>query len=134
MATSGCNLYPGPILHCFYFNANNLRCASSVLMMEIPELKSKADQYTEELRNLETSSILDGDQGQKACRAIGQRIFETFKNYPGAGEDHGRQAMRYVCNQLEGADANGNLHAESVRFAWQGIGESANRQKKLRLG
>jgi hypothetical protein len=133
MALPSCGPSQEPILHHFYFDVNNERCVSSVLMMKIPELKDKADQYFKELCDLPLSSILDNDQGQKTCKAIGQKIFETFKNCPGAADDQGKQAMRHILNQLRHCP-DGNLRAESVRLAWEGIGDNANRQKMLRFG
>ena len=89
-----------------------------------PTLTPKEQEYVGKLTALKLDSILDQGPGEKACKALGQEVFDHFKNLPGGSSVKGIAAMKNVCNALWFQGGDGRLRKQYVERAWDGVGDS----------
>lgn len=118
---------PGPVLYCRPFS-----CAiSPIRMMEVPELKERADECFNQLIHLELDAICDRELG--ACRSIGQKLFHAFRSYKNASYLEGEQAMQYLLNKVRLTCPDGDLRVLYIDKTWKGITNDFKPQKISRL-
>ena len=78
-------------------------------------------QYVAELVSLPLHSILERGVGEKDCKALGQEIFDEFKDRAGGDSSAGREAVDRICERLTKMR---RLRKRYVERAWDGIGDS----------
>jgi hypothetical protein len=92
-----------------------------------PTLSPKEQEYFEKLKAFKLDSILDKGAGEKACKDLGQEIFDHFKHQPNGSSFQGRASMQKICNALWFLQSDGSLRKEYVERAWDGVGDSYER-------
>ncbi len=86
--------------------------------------KLSEQQYVDELASIKPlDSILDNGKGEKACKDLGQKIFDEFKTHAGGNSDAGREAVVRICEALTTSCPDGRLRKQYVERAWDDIGD-----------
>jgi hypothetical protein len=96
-------------------NPNFVSAGSTKCSLE--ELK-----YVIKLVSMPLDSIL-GEQ-ESACKALGQEIFDKFKQANGNSTLAGRNAAVNICDALAFCAKDGSLRKRYVESAWDGIGDA----------
>ncbi len=90
----------------------------------IPVLSEKEVEYLNKLIELDLDSILDQGAGEKACKDLGQEIFDHFK-YEANGDSYaGKKALQNIADSLPSKCEDGRLRKEYVARAWDRVGDS----------
>ena len=92
-----------------------------------PTLTPKEQEYVEKLKAFSLNSIIDRGSGEKACKALGQEIFDHFKHLPGGSSASGKAAMQNICNAFWFQGGDGRLRKAFIERAWDGVGDSYER-------
>lgn len=92
---------------------------------KMPSLSASEKEYVEELCSISPlNSILDMGAGESKCKAIGQEIFDKYKQEAGGLTDAGREAVKKICNAILFSASDGSLRKQYVERAWDGIGDN----------
>jgi len=83
------------------------------------DLPAEDREYVKMLSALSIDSILDMGDAEKACKALGQEIFDKHKKAAGGKTEAGKAAVVRICNALKG------VRKQHVERAWDGIGDEA---------
>ena len=92
---------------------------------EGPTLTSSEQVYVSKLCSLPLDSILDMKEGEKACKTIGQEIFDKFKKEAGGKTSAGKEAVQKICDAISFLALDGKLRRQYIDRAWQGIGDQS---------
>lgn len=80
--------------------------------------------YAEALASImPLDSILDNGEGQKKCKAIGQKAFDEFKKNANGNTWTAKEAVQNICDSLVSFATDGKLRKQYVERAWDGIGD-----------
>lgn len=91
------------------------------------ELTEEEYRYLKMILAIPVFSILDEGQGQKACKKLGQRIFDEYKGSADGCSFHGKAGAMKICNAIAryGVGFGGDpLRKQFVAYAWEGIGDT----------
>ncbi|MBA3238673.1 MAG: hypothetical protein H0T62_10060 [Parachlamydiaceae bacterium] len=85
---------------------------------------TKDQLYVQKLVNITPlDSILDRGEGERKCKAIGQEIFDYFKQKYG-NSDAGQNAVQRICEAVGHSAQDGHLRKQYIDRAWDGIGDN----------
>lgn len=69
-------------------------------------------------------AILDKGEVEKSCKAIGQEIFDRYKQEAGGSTEAGKVTAKKICEALREYAPDGKLRKQYIEHAWNGIGDS----------
>ncbi|MBS0624032.1 MAG: hypothetical protein JSS62_05350 [Verrucomicrobia bacterium] len=76
-----------------------------------------------DLINLPLDSLTDEGSGEAACKALGQRIFDTFKLKGQGKSELGEAALYKIHCAIPKFCSDGRVRSLQIRYAWAGIGD-----------
>ncbi len=79
--------------------------------------------YVAKLSALPLDSILDYGDGEKACKILGQKIFDDFKKRASGKSLAGKVAVQGACERVAKTAPDGRLRKQYIERAWDGIGD-----------
>ncbi len=83
------------------------------------------EEYIEQLSAIRPlDAILDRGPVEKRCKAIGQEIFDKYKEEAGGNSNAGRKAVVNICDSIGTHAIDGSLRKQYIERAWDGIGDS----------
>jgi len=107
------------------FTAND----SKYILLLLPLYHEKQD-YIKELSNIALESFYDETGGSEKCKAIGQQIFDRYKQFSFGETLIGMEATSAIWNEIAvSGKANDHLLQQFVAGAWEGIGDENCRWK-----
>jgi hypothetical protein len=81
--------------------------------------------YVQKLINITPlDSILDRGEGERKCKAIGQEIFDHFKQKYGNSKA-GQNAVQRICDAVGDTAKDGHLRKQYIDRAWDRIGDNS---------
>lgn len=90
-----------------------------------PKLSVSERKYVEQLSSIKPlDSILDRDEGEARCKAIGQEIFNKYKEEAGGKSMAGKEAAQRICDAVVFIASDGALRKQYIERAWDGIGDA----------
>ena len=95
------------------------------LKYPMPELDSQSKVFVRLLSQLALKKILDGGEGQQACKQIGQQIYDLFTQQAGGDSMAGQKALRSVCDATRIICRDGHQRKAFITSAWSGVGDKS---------
>lgn len=92
-----------------------------------PILNDMEREFLKKIISMDPNTMLDRGKEQEKCRALGQQVFNYFKNCPGGSSLRGKTALCNVYFALEFHCDDGRLRQQLVMWAWRGVGDSAEK-------
>lgn len=102
---------------------------SNYILLLLPLYHEKQD-YIKELSEIPLESFYDGTGGDEKCKAIGQQIFNHYKEFAFGETIIGMEATSTIWNEIAtSGKATDYILQKFVARAWKGIGDKKCRWK-----
>lgn len=91
---------------------------------EPPVLSEEEKYYVQKLSSLPLNSIIDGAQNQAMCHAIGQEIYQQYKEADPMNIYAGKEAVQKIYEAIGYNCQDGFLRKQYIKMAWERIGDN----------
>lgn len=89
-----------------------------------PELSESEKEFVNQLNGITPmESILDEGEVEARCKAIGQEIFDKYKQENNGDSMAAKVAAQRICNSIAFTATDGKVRKQFVERAWAGIGD-----------
>jgi len=96
----------------------------STLSCSYPSLSSFEEIYVRKLTAITPlEAILDESEGERACKTLGQEIFDYYKRESGGSSLSGKLAVQRICETVALTAKDGPLRKQFIERAWDRIGD-----------
>lgn len=90
----------------------------------VPSRPTTEAEYIQKLISITPlDSIIDRGEGEQSCKAIGQEIFDKYKEEAAGNSWAGKHAAVRICEAVISRAIDGSLRKQYIERAWDGIGD-----------